>query len=294
MSAAPPRTHAALFAGAAYDPSAAPGGLVAWQRPTGVALLACAAAPPGCRAATRRVGPARVAWRDGDRLVVAEPATLAPVAAYDAPGAGAVALSRAGLAWRARDADGRTACWVRSPAGRRPRAVAGAAAPRELGRPALAGDLAPLPHGRPGAAAGSSRSTWPAAAAGAPARARARMLTNPPRDGAAAALRARHGRAPAAAVGPLAPARARADDTAILSTPVARPARPGARAGRKRTATHEPPLPPLRRAPRASPTRSGRTALTADPRLRHPAAHEPQGAPRTADILRVPARRAAG
>ena len=107
MTAAAARTRAELFAGAAYDPSAAPGGLLAWQRPTGVALLqhgdAAAVGLPGRNPA---VGPGRVAWREGDRLVVADPASLAPVAAYDAPGAGAFALSELWLAWRVRDANG--------------------------------------------------------------------------------------------------------------------------------------------------------------------------------------------
>ena len=283
MSAAPPRTHATLFAGAAYDPSAAPGGLVAWQRPSGVALLARDGGAIGLPGRNPAVGPDRVAWRDGDHQAVADPASLAPVAAYDAPGAGAFALSELWLAWRVRDANGSDRLWVRSPVPtERPRAVAGAAAPVELGRPALAGDLLLFHTAGPGGSRlvaidlATGRREVLRREAGA-------MLTNPASDGRRLLYVHATGRTQELRIGSLLP-RAPALDTAILRAPSPGQRDPEHEPGRKR---HRPqiPLPPL--APRGVDDTLWTTAVTTThayvTRLR-----TSRRAPRTADILRVP------
>jgi hypothetical protein len=73
---------------------------------------------------------------------VADAATLTPVAAYDAPGAGVFALSGTWIAWRQRDARGADHLHARAIAANGvPREAASARPPAELGRPALAGRL---------------------------------------------------------------------------------------------------------------------------------------------------------
>ena len=288
MTAAAPRTRAELFAGAAYDPSAAPGGLLAWQRPTGVALLqrggAGAVGLPGRNPA---VGPGRVAWRDGDRLVVADPASLAPVAAYDAPSAGAFALSELWLAWRVRDAKGADRIWVRSPVPTaRPRAVAGAAAPGELGRPALAGDLLLFHQAGPA----GSRLVALDLATGRREVLRTEpgaMLSNPATDGRRLLYVHATGRTQELRIGPLRP-RDPAQDTAVLAAPSPGQRDPEHEPGHARTRPQIP-LPPLAR-PGVDDT-LWTTALTTThayvTRLR-----TSRRAPRSSDILRVPVPRA--
>jgi hypothetical protein len=132
------RTAFALFAGNAYDPTAA-GGLVAWQRPTGVALLlrgGGATAVPGSHPA---LGGARIAWRDGDEVTIADAATLRRLDRRTAPGAGVLALSDTALAWRTRDGAGTDRLWVST--GGEPGLVLESGAPTEIGRPALVGNV---------------------------------------------------------------------------------------------------------------------------------------------------------
>lgn len=288
MSTAAPRTHAALFAGAAYDPSAAPGGLLAWQRPTGVALLARGgAAAVGLPGRNPAVGPGRVAWRDGDRIIVADPASLVPVAAYDAPGAGVFALSELWLAWRVRDGNGSDRLWVRSPAaGARPRAVAATAAPAELGRPALTGDLLLFHQAGPA----GSRLVALDLATGRREVLRQEpgaMLANPATDGRRLLYVHATGRTQELRIGLLRP-RAAAKDTAVLVTPSPGRRDPEHEPGRAR---HRPqiPLPPL--APQGVDDTLWSTALTTAhayvTRLR-----TSRRAPRSSDILRVPVPRA--
>ena len=110
-----------LFAGSAYDPTAA-GGLIAWQRPDGAALLLRGGADGLPGSASRRSAAGRIAWRDGDAIVVADAATLEPRDATRRPAPGVLALSGTLLAWRTRDAAGTDRIWAVAPAGA-PRAV---------------------------------------------------------------------------------------------------------------------------------------------------------------------------
>jgi hypothetical protein len=127
----------AVFARAAYDPSAT-GAAVAWQRPDGSALLRRGDATIGLRGRNPAVGGDRVAWRERDAIVLADLATLAERERFAAPGAGALALSDALIAWRTRDAAGTDRLWVR--AGRAaPHPLLEVQAPGEIGRPAIAG-----------------------------------------------------------------------------------------------------------------------------------------------------------
>ena len=71
------QSAALLFAGSAYDPTAA-AGLIAWQRPGGSALLLRGGAHEGLPGTHPALGGGRIAWREGDVIVVADAATLSP------------------------------------------------------------------------------------------------------------------------------------------------------------------------------------------------------------------------
>ena len=77
-----------------------------------------------------------VGWRDANRITLADPATLAPVATYESPGGGAFAFSDQWIVWRVG-----TTQLVAQPrnASAAPRVVATARGSEQLGRPALAG-----------------------------------------------------------------------------------------------------------------------------------------------------------
>lgn len=137
MSAAAAQRSWKLFAGSAYDPTAA-GGLVAWQRPNGVALLRRGGSDRTLPGTHPALGGGRVAWREGAAVVVADAASLAQIERRDAPGAGVLALSDSLLAWRERDAAGTDRIWVAAH-GQPQRLLLELAAPDELGRPALLG-----------------------------------------------------------------------------------------------------------------------------------------------------------
>jgi hypothetical protein len=124
-----------LFAGSAYDPTAA-GGLVAWQRPDGTALLRRGEATSALRGTHPALGGGRIAWRNGDTVTIAEAATLRPRGRQAAPGAGVIAISDTALAWRTRDAAGTDRVWTGGG-----QLVLESPAPTEIGRPALAGSL---------------------------------------------------------------------------------------------------------------------------------------------------------
>jgi hypothetical protein len=94
----------AFFAGAAYDPAVA-GGMIAWQRPNGIALLADGPNATGLPGRDPALAPGRVAWRQRD--------------ARGADHLHARAIAANGV----------------------PREAASARPPAELGRPALAGRL---------------------------------------------------------------------------------------------------------------------------------------------------------
>jgi hypothetical protein len=274
-----------LFAGSAYDPTAA-GGLVAWQRPSGTALLlrgGRASALPGSHPA---LGGARIAWRDGNEVTIADAASLRRIARLEAPGAGALALSDALLAWRTRDGAGTDRLWVRD--GGAPRLVLESPAPNELGRPVLAG-AALLCHA---AGPGGSKLLHVDLTTGVQQVLREQLgaqITNPATDGSRLLYVHATGHVQQLLVGPLAPADASAD-RALLVTPS-----PGQRDREHERGRHRhregyrgkrPALPP--RAPRGVVATLWTTALSADTayvtRLR-----AVKGSARTADILSVPA-----
>ena len=278
---------ALLFAFGAYDPSATDG-LVAWQRPNGTALLLRGGAYRGLPGANPAVGGGRIAWREGDAIVVADAATLAPRERHPAPGAGALALSDTLLAWRTRDAAGTDRIWVVAPAGT-PRAILALPPPDELGRPALLGNRL-LCHV---AGPAGSRVIAVDTTTGAQELLRVEpgaQLTNPATDGRRLLYVRATGRAQQLRLGPLRPL-APADDGRLLLYPSPgrrdREHEPGRKRHRRRG--RRPKLPP-RSQPGVVDT-LWTTALTSDAayvtRLR-----ARKGAARTADILRVPLRSA--
>ena len=261
---------------------------MAWQRPSGVALLARDGGAVGLPGRNPAVGPERVAWRDGDRLVVADPASLAPVAAYDAPGAGAFALSELWLAWRVRDANGSDRMWVRSPVphraparrGRGRRTASSSAVPRWPATSSLFHTAGPGGSRLVAIDLATGRREVLRREAGA-------MLTNPASDGRRLLYVHATGRTQELRIGSLRP-REPAQDTAMLPTPSPGQRDPEHEPGRER---HRPqiPLPPL--APRGVDDTLWTTALTTThayvTRLR-----TSRRAPRSTDILRVPVARA--
>ncbi len=134
--AASSHSSAAIALAPASDP-ATDGARLAWQVPGQTGRLrrgnGTTVALPGRDPA---VGAGLVGWRDGDRLVLADPNTLAPITAYDAPGAGEFAFSAQWVVWRV----GQTQILAQPrDRSRPPFAVSTVSAPRQLGRPALAG-----------------------------------------------------------------------------------------------------------------------------------------------------------
>jgi len=274
---------AALFAGSAYDPTAA-GGLVAWQRPNGVALMLRGGSYEPLSGTHPALGDGRIAWREGDAVVVADAATLERRERREATGAGVLAVSDSLLAWRTRDAAGTDRIWIAAP-GEPPRPLLEVPAPEELGRPALAGARL-LTH-----VAGpfGSRLIGVDVATGAQEILRAEpgaQLTNPSTDGALLLYVHATGRAQELRIGtiePLAPA----DDEVLLVHPSSgrrdREREPGRR--RHRHQGRRPALPP-RAAPGVVDT-LWTTALTGDAAY-FTRLHVSHGATQTADILRVP------
>jgi hypothetical protein len=279
------RRRFALFAGSAYDPTAA-GGLVAWQRPNGSALLlrdGVARGLPGSRPA---VGGTRIAWRDGDDATIADAATLRPIARQGGAGAGVLAVSDTLLAWRTRDQAGTDRLWVSD--GGAPRLVLESAAPAELGRPVLAG-VALLCHI---AGPSGSRLLSVDLATGAQQVLREQLgaqITNPATDGARLLYVHATGQTQQLRVGPLAPADPALDAVLLVAASPGQRDRehePGRRRHRTGYRGRRTPLPP--RAPRGVVPTLWTTALSADTayvtRLR-----AIKGARPTADILSVPA-----
>jgi hypothetical protein len=284
MSATARRAFA-LFAGSAYDPTAA-GGLVAWQRPDGTALLlrdGSARALPGTHPA---LGGSRIAWRDGDEVTIANAATLRRIGRRSAPGAGALAVSDALLAWRTRDGAGTDRIWVSD--GGDPWLVLESAAPTELGRPALAGPVLLCHLAGPA----GSRLLHVDLASGAQTVLREQLgaqITNPATDGSRLLYVHATGQVQQLRIGPIAPADPAADRVLLVQPS------PGQRDREHERGRHRhrqgyrgrrPPLPP--RAPRGVVATLWTTAL--DPgtayvtRLR-----AIKDRAQTADILSVPA-----
>jgi hypothetical protein len=273
-----------LFAGDAYDPSAA-GGRVVWQRPGGVALMQRGAASDGLPGTHPALGGGRIAWVEGATIVTADAGTLRGRRRQAAPGAGALAVSDALLAWRTRDAVGTDRIWVLS-AGAEPRPVLEVPPPDELGRPALIGDRL-LCHV---AGPGGSRLIAVAIATGAQQLLRTEpgaQLSNPSTDGTRMLYVHATGRAQELRIGPIAPADPGDDDVVLVHPSSGRRDREhehGRKRHRHRHRGQRPKLPPL-----ASPgvvDTLWTTALTPDAayvtRIR-----ARKGQERRADILRV-------
>ena len=123
----------------AADPASGPaadGALFAFQRPGGVGFLLRDGATLALPGRDPALAAGLVGWREGARIVLANPATLAPVAAYDSPGGGAFAFSDQWVVWLVGTAE-----LVAQPrnAASPPRVVARARGSEQLGRPGLAG-----------------------------------------------------------------------------------------------------------------------------------------------------------
>ena len=129
---------ATLIAGDAYDPAAG-AGLVAWQRPSGTALLRRDGVDGALPGRAPALGGGTIAWLEAELAVIADAATGAVRARLAAPGARVLAVSDALLAWRAPAPDGRDAIWTRTLGAEPGPPVPLAVAPdrAELGRPAI-------------------------------------------------------------------------------------------------------------------------------------------------------------
>jgi hypothetical protein len=278
------RSGAVLYAGSSYDPSSA-GGAVAWQRPSGEGVMRRRGGGyqllPGTHPA---LGGGRIAWLEGNAIVVADAATLKPLERRDAPGAGVLAVSDALLAWRARDAAGTDRIWVAAPE-EAPRLVLELPAPQELGRPALLGGSLLIHAAGP---AGSSILSVDLAG-GVQQVLRAEtgaQLSNPATDGTRLLYVHATGRAQELRIGALAPLDPESDETLLVHASSGRRDREHEHGRRRhRHQGRRPELPP-----RAHPgivdtlwttALTGASAYFTRIRAR-------QGQPRTADILRVP------
>jgi hypothetical protein len=276
-----------LFAGSAYDPTAA-GGLIAWQRPGGVALLrrdGQDATLPGTHPA---LGGGRIAWREGDSVVIADAGSLRQRDRRAAPGAGVLAVSESVLAWRTRDPAGTDRIYVQADGGP-PQLLIESPAPQELGRPVLR-DSRLLCH-----VAGPAGSVLYSVDVETGTRTTLRneggaMLSNPSTDGSRLLYVRATGRTQQLRVGPLERSGTGDDEVLLVHASPGRrdrEAEPGLR--RHRHGPRRPQKLPPRAAPGVVDTLWS-TALTGDTayvtRL-----HVQLGAPRSADILSVAAAR---
>jgi hypothetical protein len=287
-AAAAAQTAYSLFAGSAYDPTAA-GGLLAWQRPTGVALIRRGDATRPLPGSHPALASGALAWIDGDATVIADPATLAPRARHATPGAGVIALSPAVLAWRTRDAAGTDRLWARVLATPEPpRLLLESPSPTEIGRPALLGGIVLCHLAGPR----GSRLLAVDAASGAQTVLRAEadaQLSNPSTDGTRMLYVRATGVRQELRIGLPRPAASEDDRLALIHASPGRRDRehePGRRRHRQGYHGKRPPLPP--RSPAGVVATLWSTALTGEAayvtRLR-----AVTGASPTADILRVPA-----
>jgi hypothetical protein len=274
-----------LFAGGAYDPSAAPDGAVAWQRPGGVALLRRPGeidrVLPGTHPAC---GNGLIAWREGEEVVLADRGSLRVQARIGAPGAGVIAISGGLLAWRARDAQGTDRLWIRPFEGGAPRLLLESPAPVELGRPVLGPGLlichSAGPLGSRLLAVETATGSWRVLREEPGA-----QLSNPAADGARLLYVHATGRTQELRLGALAPAPTDAD--AVPATYPSPGRRDSERERGKRRHRHRNRLPLPPRAEPGVVETLWSTALGPDAayvtRLR-----AGRGGIRTADVLRVP------
>jgi hypothetical protein len=135
-AAAPRASRSAAIAATPASGPAADGALFAYQRPGAVGLLRRGGVTFALPGRDPALAAGLVGWREGARIVLADSATLAPVASYDSPGGGAFAFSYQWVVWLVG-----TSQLVAQPrnATAPPRVVATARRSEQLGRPALAG-----------------------------------------------------------------------------------------------------------------------------------------------------------
>ncbi len=136
IGVAPAQAQTAGIAAAEASGPAADAALFAFQRPGGAGYLRRNGATFLLPGRDPALAGGLVGWRDGPRIVLADPATLAPVSAYDAPGGGGFAFSGQWVVWLVG-----TTQLVAQPRNisAPPRIVATARAGEQLGRPALTG-----------------------------------------------------------------------------------------------------------------------------------------------------------
>jgi len=127
---------ATFFAGDAYDPVAG-AGLVAWQRPNGVALVRRDGADTGLNGRHPALGGGTLAYLVGDEVVIADAGSGEVRTRLPALGAQVIGVSDALLAWRAPDAAGHDVLWTRTlgDGPGEPQPLAQAPPGGELGRP---------------------------------------------------------------------------------------------------------------------------------------------------------------
>jgi hypothetical protein len=129
-----------VLARGALNPSVVPGA-AAFDLQSGQAVLIRGASTTTLPGRYPALSGDRIAWREPDRIVVADTNTLTPQAIVPVAGADALALSPRWLAWRIRAPTGdQLFAFDLATPGSAPRLMATEAAPGELGRPAIIGD----------------------------------------------------------------------------------------------------------------------------------------------------------
>lgn len=122
------------------DPSAGDD-LLAWQEPLGDGVLRRAGRDIALPGRDPVISGGELAWRDGDQLVFASPASLAPASVETAPGAGSFGFSTEWVVWRAPRGDGGHLLQARPrrQAGAPVRTLESIPARAQLGRPVVDG-----------------------------------------------------------------------------------------------------------------------------------------------------------
>ena len=274
--------RANFFAGDAYDPVAG-AGLLAWQRPNGVALLRRDGGDSGLNGRHPALGGGTLAYIAGDEIVILDAASGEIRERLPALGAQVIGVSDALLAWRAPDAAGRDVLWTRtlgdSPG--EPQPLAQAPDGGELGRPDVVAERV-LFHV---AGLGGSRIVIADPADGTRRTLRRKpgvQVSNPSSDGERLLHVHAWGRQQELRLGPLEPG---GEDRVIAVHPSSgRRDREHEEGRRRHRYRYRAPLPPI--APRGETQSLWSTALAPDGAyVTRIVAHA--GQPRRADILRV-------
>ena len=142
LGGAPAAAQATLFQAAGTDPGASEAAVV-WHEPGAGGRIMRGDGVEPLPGGDPAIAGSTVAWRNGDRIELAQVSDLRGVGTVNAPGADEIALSAAAVAWRDRDAEGRQRLFVADPSGGGPaRLIARAQTDdAEIGRPALDGNL---------------------------------------------------------------------------------------------------------------------------------------------------------